>query len=335
MNDKNGQEEIVSAEIAAYLYDSQGNEKSIELKDIKIDDISDEQLLWVNILKRDEKAVRQVIEVLHLDQVPIKSILSTRQRPKIFKTQHFYHFFVVSVERDKMKKTRPIPIDFLVGKNFVVTVHDGDVAYLKEFVKCEEGEMRIGELDAESFVATMLDLHIASYFRVLEKVEKEVDRTDNEILGKDLNDEEFLKQMVRLRGEVSELRRWFLPHRDVFYSLSRPDFKEISESDSFENFKILNEHFESAVDAIESSRETVLSLFDLYTTKTSHRMNNLMKRLTFITLMVGAMGVIAGVLGMNFEEEFFKSANAFWFVITGMLLLAGGITFFAWKKNWF
>ncbi len=98
---------------------------------------------------------------------------------------------------------------------------------------------------------------------------------DENILRRDLEDEEFLKQMVKLRNEVSKLRRWFLPHRDIFYLLSRPDFKQAADDDSLENFRQLNEHFESAVDSIESSRETVLSLFDLYTTKTSHRMNYL------------------------------------------------------------
>ena len=128
------------------------------------------------------------------------------------------------------------------------------------FAKRERGEAGIGELDAESFVATMLDLHIVSYFRVLEDIEETVDRMDDRILQRDLREEEFLNQMVRLRNNVSRLRRWFLPHRDIFYALSRPDFKRIAESDSFENFQELNSHFESAVDAVESSRNTVLSL---------------------------------------------------------------------------
>ena len=158
---------------------------------------------------------------------------------------------------------------------------------------------------------------------------------DEEILRKDLEDEQFLKQMVRLRGEVSKLRRWFLPHRDVFYSLARPDFKEIADSDSFENFKTLNEHFESAVDSIESSRDTVLSLFDLYTTKNSHLMNRTVKRLTFITLMVGGLGAIAGVWGMNFEVEYFKMAETgFWMTITAMCVLTLGLTFLAKMKKW-
>ncbi len=321
--------------ILAYLFDADGSDQEIDLKDNTFDEINDRQLLWVNILERDPDAVKRVATVLHLENVPIKGVLRTHERPKIFKFKDFYHFFIVSVENDKEGKICSIPIDFLVGKNFVVTVHDGDVQYLQDFTKLNKGETHIGELDAESFVATMLDLHIVSYFNVLERIEKQVDKMDEEILRKDLEDEEFLEQMVTLRAEVSKLRRWFLPHRDVFYALARPDFKEIADSDSFENFKTLNEHFESAVDSIESSRDTVLSLFDLYITKNSHLMNKTVKRLTFITLMVGGLGAIAGVWGMNFEVEYFKMAETgFWMTITAMFVLALGLTFLAKMKNW-
>lgn len=321
--------------VLSNLFDSDGSNEAVTPEKIAVGELSDKQLLWINILERNEDLIKQIADRLQLKTVPIKGIARTSERPKIYNFADFYHFFIVSVEIGDGGKIKPIPIDFIVGKNFVVTVHDGDVRYLQDFTKRKKGELQFGELDAESFVATMLDLHIVSYFQVLEQIEKEVDEVDDEILQKNLDDEEFLRKVVRLRGAVSKLSRWFLPHRDLFYALSRPDFREIAASDSFEHFKLLDDHFESAVDSIESARDTVLSLFDLYTTKTSHRMNNLMKRLTFITLMVGTMGVIAGVLGMNFEEEFFKSPSAFWFVISGMLLLTAGTTFFAWKKDWF
>ena len=319
----------------AYLYDADGKQNEVDLKEKILAGVTDDQLLWINILERKEETIERVTAAFELHDVPIKGIVRTHEKPKIYKFKDFYHFFIVSVETNENDKIHRIPIDFLVGKNFVVTVHNGDVKYLQDFTSNNSSKTSIGELDAESFVATMLDLHIVSYFRVLEKIEKEVDEMDDKILKKDLEDQEFLEKMVKLRAEVSKLRRWFLPHRDVFYSLARPDFKEIAESDSFENFKTLNSHFESAVESIESSRETVLSLFDLFTTKTSHQMNNLMKRLTFITLMVGGMGVVAGVLGMNFEEEFFKSSNAFWFVIAVMLIFTGAVTALAWRKRWF
>ncbi len=320
--------------ILVYLYDETGSKEEVTLHENIVDNLNDRQLLWVNVLKRDEESIKHVGAALKLEEVPIKGILRTNERPKIYTHKDFYHFFIISVEDAENAHLRSIPIDFLVGKNFVVTVHDGDVKYLQEFTRKNTSETYIGELDAESFVATMLDLHIASYFRVLEKVEKAVDIMDERILKKDLEDEEFIKQMVKLRNEVSKLRRWFLPHRDIFYSLSRPDFKKIAETDSYDNFQQLNAHFESCADSIESARDTVLSLFNLYTTKTSHRMNNSMRRLTFITILVGGASVVAGVFGMNFEEQFFKESNAFWIVIGAMLFLALATTLISMKKRW-
>ena len=204
-----------------------------------LDKLNDKQLLWVNILERDEEIIKHVTQTLHLEKVPMKGILRISERPKIFKFKEFYHEIV--------------------------------------------------------------------------------DRMDDRILQKDMKDEEFLNKMIRLRRDVSRLRKWFLPHRDIFYALSRPDFKRIAESDSFENFQELNSHFESAVGAIESSRDTVLSLFDLFTTKSSHNMNNQIRRLTFITLIVGGLGAIAGVWGMNFEVEYFKAAETgFWLTMIAM-----------------
>jgi magnesium/cobalt transport protein CorA len=322
--------------ILTYLYDADGSDRKIDLEQDTLGKLNDKQLLWVNILERDEETVRYVTQTLHLEKVPIKGILRIAERPKIFKFKEYYHFFIISVEMDENDNLRPIPIDFLVGKNFVITVHDGDVNYLQEFAKRERGEAGIGELDAESFVATMLDLHIVSYFRVLEDIEETVDRMDDRILQRDLRNEEFLNQMVRLRNNVSRLRRWFLPHRDIFYALSRPDFKRIAESDSFENFQELNSHFESAVDAIESSRNTVLSLFDLFTTKSSHNMNNQVRRLTFVTLIVGGLGAIAGVWGMNFEVEYFKWAETgFWMTMLAMGLYVLGAILLGKILRWF
>lgn len=97
---------------------------------------------------------------------------------------------------------------------------------------------------------------------------------------------------------------------------------------------MLDQHFENAVDAIESSRDTVLSLFDLFTTKSAQNLNHTMQRLTFITLMVGALGAIAGIWGMNFEIEYFKAGKTgFWLPIGSMAFAAGGLTAFAWFKR--
>lgn len=321
-------------EIESYLYDADGSDREVNLEKNILDGVSDKQLLWVNVLNRNEATLKKVSAYLNLDDLPIDAIKDISERPKIDKFERFYRFFVVSVEFDDDDNLTLIPIDFVVGKNFVITIHKGLVTYYREFIEGEKGETQLGELDAESFLASLLDLHIVSYFRALEKIEREIDRLDDSILTKSLKTENFLEEMVKIRSDVSRLRRWLTPQRDVFYALSRPDFKVIADSDSVATFQLLNDHFERCVTAIENSRDAVLSLFDLFATKTAHQTNFLIKRLTFITLLVGGMGVVAGILGMNFEEEFFKSHNAFWVVLIAMLTACGGLILLGIKKEW-
>lgn len=320
---------------AVYLYDASGKDREITLDEANLEQVREDQLLWINILKREENTVKKAFEKLDLENVPLKSVLGDKERPKLEVYEKFFRLFIVSVESKDSEKIRRIPIDIIAGKSFVVTIHEGEVDYFCEFRDREKGETNIGELDAESFLATLLDLHIVSYFRALEEIEKEVDELDDRILKKDLDTNEFLSEMVEMRQSVTNLRRWFLPHRNVFYALARPDFQQIAESDSADNFRQLNEHFEHAFDAIEASRETVLSLFDLYATKSAQLTNELVQRLTFITLIIGVLGVVAGIFGMNFEaDEIFKAENGFWISLGGMVLLAVSLTILAKFKKW-
>jgi magnesium/cobalt transport protein CorA len=319
----------------AYLFDAKGEDRKLDLDDVSLTKIKANQLLWINILGREKDAVAEAVSDLGLKNVPLHKVLITSERPKIEIFEDFYRFFIISVKVSDNGEISKIPIDFLVGKNYVITVNDGEVEFFKELTAREKTETHLGGLDAESFVAMLLDLHIVTYFRALEEIEEKVDKLDHRILRTDIGDHEILTEMVTLRKRVSKMRRWLLPHRDVFYAFARPDFQQIAQSDSAEQFKLLNSHFESAVDAIESSRDTVLSLFDLFTSKTSQKMNRIMQRLTFITLLVGTLGAIAGIWGMNFEVSYFKSAETgFWMTILVMGILTAVLTIFAWLKRW-
>jgi magnesium/cobalt transport protein CorA len=318
-----------------YLFDANGNNKELDLEEVKLAKIKTNQLLWINILGRERETVEKAVSGLGLKNVPLVKILMTSERPKIEIFEDFYRFFIISVKAGENGEITRIPIDFLVGKNYVITVNDGEVGFFKELEAREKSESHLGELDAESFVAMLLDLHIVTYFRALEEIEEKVDKLDHRILRTDVQDHEILTEMVTLRKRVSMLRRWLLPHRDVFYAFARPDFQQIAQSDSADQFKLLNSHFDSAVDAIESARDTVLSLFDLFTSKTSQKMNRIMQRLTFVTLLVGTLGAIAGVWGMNFEVSYFKSAETgFWLTISIMGVLTVILTIAAWFRGW-
>jgi Mg2+ and Co2+ transporter CorA len=63
-------------------------------------------------------------------------------------------------------------------------------------------------------------------------------------------------------------------------------------------------------------------------------MNIFIQRLTFLTLVMGSLSVIAGILGMNYKVDFFESQYGFWITISGMVLIALGLTIYARFKGW-
>jgi Mg2+ and Co2+ transporter CorA len=320
--------------VKAYLYDARGHDEEVSLDEIDIEQLNGDQLLWVTVLKRDDALLDEVTAALKVEHVPCKAVVRDSGPLDLDRFETFFRFCVDSVITEEGESPQRLMVDYIVGKNFVVTVHEGEVEYFKEFRKREKGETPLGELDAESFLATLLDLNIVSYFRAVDEIERRVDKTDELILKRDLETDQFLKDMVGLRRDVSRLRRWLVPHREIFYALSRADFHQIAESDSAEQYKMLNQHFESAVDAVENSREAVLSVFELYATKSAQMTNTFVQRLTFLTLLTGTLAVIAGILGMNFKSDIFDLENGFWFTVAGLLVVAIALTVFARFRRW-
>jgi magnesium/cobalt transport protein CorA len=321
-------------DIVAYLYDAAGADQRVQPEDVDIRKLKDKQLLWINVRRREAETLRRVAEAIKLEDVPFHVVTKPETRPRIENYENFFRFSISSVRMEKDKSPETIIIDYIVGRNFVVTVHEGEIEYFEEFRKREKAETNIGELDAESFLATLLDLHIVSYFQAMEEIERRVDRFDESILRRDMDTNKFLADMVKMRRDVSDLRRWLLPHRDVFYSLTRADFRQIADSNSVDEFLRLNDHFENAVDAIEKARETVLGVFDLYATKSAQMTNIFVQRLTFLTLLTGSLAVIAGILGMNFKADIFEDPNGFWFTVAGLAVVAFGLTGYAWYRRW-
>lgn len=321
-------------DVKAYLYDAKGHDEEVNLDDVEVASLKENQLLWVNVHKRDEALLEKVTAALNVKNVPCKKVVEDTGPLDLDRFETFFRFCVDSVVTKKDAPPERLMVDYIVGKNFIVTIHEGEVEYFSEFRKREKGETPIGEMDAESFLATLLDLNIVSYFHAVDEIERRVDEADERILRKDLETDGFLKEMVGLRRGVSRLRRWLVPHREIFYSLSRADFHQIAESDSAEQYKMLNQHFESAVDAVENSRDTVLSVFDLYATKSAQLTNVFVQRLTFLTLLTGSLAVIAGILGMNFKADLFESENGFWITVAGLAVVAMSLTIFARFKRW-
>jgi magnesium transporter len=293
-----------------------------DLDDVELDagvlaGLDERQLLWVDLVAPTDDEVARVASLLELRPAALR-LPPHPHRPSLENYGSCFRLCVYAALNGHGARCRARPLTLVAGDNFVVSVHDGDLPFIEELRRREKGDSRLGELTAESFVASLLDWQLSTFFHAVERLEHDVDEAEVAVLGRKRTSG-FLKKMVEARQEISELRRLLKPHRDVIYGLARPDFIATEKPEARPHFAALTAHFERAEDALESARDLVVGSFDLFSTRAAQRTNETMRVLTFVTVLMGSLSLIAGVMGMNFGLAFFETGRSGFFTVLGAM----------------
>lgn len=317
--------------IRAILYDAEGHDKEVALSDDLPDVLNDSRLLWVDVTDSTNMEVAPLLKMFGIDPAALES----EAAPGAI-LQHFHKYFCMRAlsVRSEPPGLAVEPVLFVVGSNFVISVHPDSMQVFNDFVSQNKFHTRLGELSAATFFSTLLDWILARYFSAAETIEDQLDELDLRALGSNF-DSDFLVKLSAIRQQVASLRRWLVSHRDVFHALARPDFSKAAEIASPPHFKLLADRFERAVDAVETARSLVMSSYQLFSTGISQRTNDTMRILTFYTVLLGILAVITGVLGMNVQPSFFGANNiGFAVTVIGMLVLSVVAMIIGRRRGW-
>ncbi len=190
-------------------------------------------------------------------------------------------------------------------------------------------------LSSESFAASLLDWLLSTYFKAMDRIVHDVDRVEVLILGKRVPPQN-LQVLVAARRRVADLRRSLKSHRDVFHGLTRPDFVATEKPGSKAHFDALSQHYERAEDDLETARDLVIGSFELLSTRAAQKTNETMRVLTFVTVLMGLLALVAGVMGMNFQTPFFATGvTGFMTVVVSMVAFASLAVWLAFRRSWF
>ena len=279
--------------------------------------LNERQLLWVDLAAPTDDEFARVTELFGLRPDALR-LPQQRHRPSLENYGDCFRLCVYAAHSRGNERCRAQPLTLVAGENFVVSVHEGDLPFIEELREREQGDSKLGELTAESFVASLLDWQLSTFFHAVERLEHDIDEAEVAVLGR-RQTAGFLKKMVESRQEISELRRLLKPHRDVIYGLARPDFIATERPEAKPHFAALTAHFERAEDALESARDLVVGSFDLFSTRAAQRTNETMRVLTFVTVLMGSLSLIAGVMGMNFGLAIFETGRNGFFTVLGVM----------------
>lgn len=320
--------------IHAFLYSADAPDRAPELGEIELGALSEQQLLWLDLANPSPAELARARKLIGGDEDLLR-VANGDHRPTLANFGELFRVTATAVSLERSTQRLQLAnMTLIAGRNYVVTVHQDELPFLNDLRNREKGESVIGALAAESFVASLLDWLLGSYFRAVEVLVHDIDRVEVAILGKRVPPE-FLGILVEARKRIAELRRLLKAHRDVFHGLARPDFTATEQPEARPHFEALNRHYERAEDELESARDLVVGSFELIATRAAQATNETMRTLTFVTVLMGSLALIAGVLGMNFQLPLFDTGVSGFLIVTGSMVVLAAISVgIAMKRSW-
>jgi magnesium transporter len=256
---------------------------------------------WINIEGLHEVQVLERLgECYGIHPLVLEDILNTDQRPKM--EDYGKYLYIVLRMLDGSQKNDGInteQVSLILGSNFVLSFQEagGDVFDpVRDRIRNNKG--RIRKMGADYLAYTLLDAIVDNYFIILERMGEKIEVLEEKVVTLPIPD--TLKLIHHLKREMIFLRKAVWPLREVIGGLERGESPFMSESTKV-YLRDVYDHTIQVIDTVETFRDMVSSMLDIYLSSVSNRLNSVMKVLTIIATIFMPLTFIVGIYGMNFK----------------------------------
>jgi magnesium transporter len=291
---------------------------------------------WINIDGlHDVGLMEEIGKHFGLHPLVMEDILHTDQRPKMEDFEDYIFIVAKMLSFDKERKElKAEQLSLILGENYVVTFQErvGDV-FEPVRERLRKGKGRVRRMQSDYLAYALIDAVVDHYFIVLEKIGETVESLEEELITNPTP--ETLQSIHRLKRELIFLRKSVWPLRELISGLERGEASLIQEKTTV-FLRDVYDHTIQVIDTVESLRDMVSGMLDVYLSSLSNRMNEVMKVLTIIATIFIPMTFIAGIYGMNFEMM--PELKWPWgYPLVWCIILAIGIVMLGYFKNkkWF
>ena len=279
---------------------------------------------WINV---DGIHQIEILEKLGncfgLHPLVLEDILNTDQRPKIEDYNDYIYIVLKMLYYKENNPLSPLPtgqagpfskggvgvfsdgitieqISLIIGRNFVISFQEGiegDVFNsVRERIRNDKG--RIRKMGSDYLAYSLIDAIVDNYFIILEKIGDKIELLEEKLVTDPT--QETLHIIHNLKREMIFLRKSVWPLREVVSWMERGESPLIKESTKV-YLRDVYDHTIQVIDTIETFRDMVSGMLDIYLSSISNRLNAVMKVLTIIATIFMPLTFIAGVYGMNFK----------------------------------
>jgi len=331
-----GRERDARITVTQFEYDQTGADRlSIVSPDKVVEARTSGRNSWINVDGVHETdMVQRIGSAFDLHPLAIEDIVHTGQRPKL--EDYDSHLFVVlrmlrwNEDRAEIDDEQ---VSLVVGDSWVLSFQEreGDVFDpVRERLLSDRGRVR--KLGSDYLAYTLIDAVVDHYFTILEILGERI-----ESLGEDMTENPthgHLESIRHLKRELLFMRKSIWPLREVLNAIQRDESRLVKDS-TRPYLRDVYDHTIHIIDTVETFRDMVSGLMDVYLSSISNRMNEVMKVLTIIATIFIPLSFVAGLYGMNFAYMPELQWRYGYFAILGVMAVAGiGMLVYFRRRKW-
>ncbi|HRG37037.1 MAG TPA: magnesium/cobalt transporter CorA [Bacteroidia bacterium] len=289
---------------------------------------------WMNV---DGVHKTELIEAIgkqfNIHPLTLEDIVNTNQRAKF----EDYDNYVVAMMKmidyaNEELRSEQLSVVLLNGVVISFQEPNGGDAFDLIRTRIRQGKGRIRKMGADYLAYALIDAVVDCYFTILEKIGDKIEVLEDGLITDP--DKTTVEQLHNMKREMIFVRKAVWPMRELISNMQRCENELIKESTDI-YLRDVHDHAIRVIDTIETYRDLLSGMMDVYLSSVSNKMNEVMKILTIITTIFVPVTFIAGVYGMNFDymPELHSKWGypAVWFVM--LLIIALLVTYFK-RKKW-
>jgi magnesium transporter len=288
-----------------------------------------DHLLWIDLVNPSTSEIDVLASEFDFHPLAREDALHRQQRPKLdqYGEDLFIVFYAFIADGEDVTHEE---VHFYVSPQVVLTISTRPVAAIQDVRKrwCS-APPRSGQT-AGMLLYALLDAIVDDYFPVIDHLSDLLDAAQERIFEQaEPADQQYVYAIIR---RLLAARRILGPQRDVMNQLVRRD-TPIVEQAMIPYFQDVYDHILRVSETIDAYREYVAAAIDVQLSATSNRLNEVMKRMTGLSIILMSITLVASIYGMNFVNMPELDWTYGYPLALGMMLAIGGTIYLLFRRS--
>ncbi|MGB0757090.1 MAG: magnesium transporter CorA family protein [Patescibacteria group bacterium] len=302
--------------------------------------IATNQVTWLNIVNPTKDDIAFLRDEFHFHPINLEdaSVNVRAQRPK-FDMHDDYLFLVLHfpVYDEAAGRIKAAEVDFFIGKEHLITVHDNSLTPVKDFEKlCLEFDHYREQYLSQNpsvLLYEILDRLLEYCFPILDHMSEDIEHIEDKIFAGE--EKKIVKDILQIKRNIANFRKIMQSHNKIIKKLIAMDTAFFPHVDMHQYYNDLVEETKDIWQILETHKETIDALHQTNDASLSYKLNDIMKTLTIFSVVVFPLTLLAAIFGMNTEYlPVVGIPGDFWWITGFMLFLTLLMFFFFKRRNW-